>query len=207
LTVGATTFKIGGMTCTFAVFKPTEMGKITGLSPDLQRVWKRRGQLPWGNGEPAPFTAPVAAEMFVRHQLSLNGLPPGDSAEIGGGSAAIVFWFALLNVDGACEVVGPPEAVNQFLESFGSDSELVNELTGSPPIHQFLYRYDGAGEFRRGKEMQEIVGSANFSSLALIDLEDIAMKLCARAKRPLITVELSDCSASPAKIIRRLTAG
>src|SRR5690242_3300587 len=91
LTVGATSFKVHGKTCTFAVFRPTEVGRITGVSPALQRVWKRRGQLPWGSGQPAPISAPVAAEMFVRHQLSLNGLPPSDSAEIGGESAAIVF--------------------------------------------------------------------------------------------------------------------
>lgn len=207
MTVGATSFKIDGKTCTLANFTPAEVGHITGFSPALQRVWKRRGQLPLRKDGPALFTAPVIAEMFVRHQLSLNGVPPGDSANLGSQSAAVVVWHALLNTDGACEVLGPHKEVQLFLSEFREDHHLATKLSGvtSEIDYRYLYRCDGSGEFRRGHDIQHITATANFTTLALVDLNQMGTVLGTRARRPLLTVEWAARDTPPSDWIRRLT--
>lgn len=202
-------FRVSGNICTFAEFKPGEVHKLTGMAPALQRLWKRRGQLPSGDGDSEPITARVAAEIFVRHQLGLGALPPSESADIAAKAAPIVFWFALLNTDGACAVVGPRNEVTRFLGEFVYNHKLATELSGIVPeeAYRYLYRYGSKGPFNFAINDKAVFGSSKFTLLSVLDLERIGTVLGAAAGRPLLTVEVSSDTVPRAMWEKRLTPG
>ena len=192
----------------FAEFKPSELFKLTGMSHTLQRVWKRRGQLPFGPGEAMPITPLAAAEIFVRHQLALIGLPPGESASMGRESAAIVLWHALVNTDGACEIFGPKEEVEALVQKCHASNFLASEMSGVSPdsAQRYLYRYDGSGKFDRAHDLPKIADQVIFATLTLFDLNHMGTLLGVRAGRPLLTVRLPPVDTS-IPFSRRVTPG
>ncbi|WP_137788467.1 hypothetical protein [Sphingomonas sp. 3P27F8] len=195
------------MIFTYTQFKPARLFEITGMTPDLQQLWRRRGQLPWGNGKPRPITAIEAAEIFLRYQLSQVGVPPSESAEIGQVNAPIVLWYALLEVDGACAVRGPLNRVDEFLEEFRMTHKVATDLTG---IHQdtsyrFLYRFNGEQEFTASFALPEIGPHSPFATLNVIDLHGIGSLLASRAESPLILVEIADSTVPRSEWVTKFT--
>lgn len=195
--------------CAFAEFKPGEVQKLTGMAPALQRLWKKRGQMPLGVGNPEPITARVVAEIYVRHQLGLGGLPPSESANIAAEAAPIVLWFALLNTEGACAVEGPKNEVAGFIDQFAYNHQLATQISGISPekAYRYLYRYGGKGSFQFAMDEKAVFGSSKFTLLSMLDLEEIGTLLGRRAGRPLMTVEISSDAVPRTMWERRLTSG
>lgn len=198
-----------GYIYTFTKFKPGEVYKLTGMTPDLQRLWKRRGQMPLGYGDSEPITARVVAEIYVRHQLALCGLPPSESADIAAQAAKIVLWFALLNHDGACAVVGPKQDVTDFINLFTRNDNLATTICGISinDVFRYLYRYGGKGQFQFAKDSDTVSKASTFTSLTLLDLEEIGNSIWSQTGRPLLTVEIPSDTIPRSMWERRLVAG
>lgn len=202
-------FLVDGYICTFAKFKPGEVHKLTGMTPALQRLWKRRGQMPLGYGDPEPITARVVAEVYVRHQLALAGLPPSESADIAAKAAQIVLWFGLLSINGACAVMGPKHLVADFIDQFMNSHHIATKLSGVTPERSFryLYRFGGIGPFHFALGSDDIFNASTFTLLTVLDLETMGNSLAIQAGRPLLTVEIPSDTVPRSMWERRLVAG
>ncbi len=165
--------------------------------------------MPLRDGDPEPITARVVAEIYVRHQLGLGGLPPSESANISAEAAPIVLWFALLNTDGACAVVGPKNEVAEFIDQFVCNHKLASKLSGVSPekASRFLYRYGGKGDFHFAMDNGTVFRARKFTLLSVLDLEEIGNSIGYRAGRPLLTVEIPSDTVPRSMWERRLTAG
>jgi hypothetical protein len=180
------------------------MAEITGLSPEMQRVWRRRGQLPEGEGSPVRFTGGEAAEVMIRYELSRFGVPPSESADIGKKAAAMVMWFALLGSDGACEVFGHEDDIDQFLEEFDRSHALAADLAGAAALARYVWRASG-DELDFVSDLQEVGLFGDFLSGFFIDLAHAGTRLAEVAGRPLLTVEIEPAEGRLGKRVRRLT--
>jgi len=180
------------------------MAEITGLSPEMQRVWRRRDQLPEGEGSPARFTGGEAAEVMIRYELSRFGVPPSESADIGKKAAAMVMWFALLGADGACEVLGNESDVDQFLNEFEQSHALAADLAGATTLSRYVWRA-GGDEVDFISDLQDVALFGDFLSGFFIDLAHAGTRLAEAAGRPLLTVEIEPAEGRPGKRVRRLT--
>ena len=200
---------LGDLNPKFAVFKPADLFKLTGMTSALQRVWKRRGQLPWSDQEKFEVTAWDAAEIFVRHQFAAVGVPPSESQAISGDMAPIVLWHALLNTDSACEVVGPPDEVEVFINKFRDGHQLASHITGvaSNDAFRYVYKFTGLEKFLFSQELGSVIAGSDFTSLISLNLEYLGTLLGARAGRSLITIELPGDGGPGSKWTRRLTRG
>lgn len=192
------------MSVTRAHFTPSEVAEITGLSPEMQRVWRRRGQLPGGMRSPARFDATDAAELIVRYELSRYGVSPSESAALGRRAAPMVLCFALLDADGACEVVGPEPEVSGFLERFENGHRLAAGLAGAKTLAKYVWRADG-DEVELVTDLQDAGMAGDFLSGFFVDLSRAGTRLAEVAGRPLITVEMESSEGRTIKRVRRLT--
>jgi hypothetical protein len=170
----------------------------------MQRVWRRRHQLPEGQGSPARFTGGEAAEVMIRYELSRFGVPPGESADIGKKAATMVLWFALLSADGACEVFGHESDVGQFLEQFENSHALAADLAGATTLARYVWRASG-DKLDFVSDLQDVGLFGDFLSGFFIDLAHAGTRLAEVAGRPLLTVEIEPIEGHPGKRVRRLT--
>jgi len=203
------TFEEHGWIPTESTFSATELGTISGMPLNLQRVWRSRGQLPGGSGKQARFTSHQVAEIMVRYHLALNGIPPGESAPIGKEVAQQILCFALLGSGGACEVVGQIGEVENFLELFkrdilAGDISVAQELAGSVELSQFLWREDG-GDLGLVADVVQLITARRSISGLFVDLEVAADQLVERAGRPLFSINVSPRASG--RRIRRMTNG
>lgn len=187
--------------CSYSIFSSTDLTRITGIPGPIQRLWRSRGFLAKSSGANPTFSTLEAAEIFVRYDLSKFGLPPSESKEIGEAAAKIVLLFALLNSDGACEVIGKHGEVSGFLEEFEEDPEIAIRLCGNPELHRYLFR-TLSGQIAMVDSLEMAVANHRLRSGAFMDLEQAASEFATRAKGPLISVCLS---AEGESDTRRLT--
>lgn len=182
---------------------PGDVADISGLPPNLQRVWRRRGQIAPVEGTRARFTALEAAELMLRYEVSKAGVSPGESEDLGKLAGPLILYHALLDGDGAVEVTGPREHVEHFLAQFAEDTTLPMALAAVTEVKRFLFRADG-GDFIVTDELQSLSSAESPLSGYFLDLEVAGRRLSDRAGRPLLSVELHAPQATSPKV-RRLT--
>lgn len=187
-----------------AKFSANELATIAGIPLPLQRAWRARGQLPGGSGKRASFDSLEVAEIQVRYLLSLNGIAPSESGEIGAAAARLVLLFSLLNHDGACEVRGDQAAQSDFLSAFEASDAIASEIAGSPEQFAYLWRGDG-GAASLVPDIAQIVEDGGYVAHFFLDLIAAGSQLAERAERPLVSVSLP--SEGSTKSTRRLTQG
>lgn len=197
-------FKAEHAEWSYANFSASELTAITGIPLPLQRAWRSRDQLPGGSGKSALFTSRDVAEIFVRYQLSLNGIAPGDSEQIGKAAAQVILYFALLSCDGACEVRGPAEDNARFLYCFEHEEGVAYEIAEKPEVKGFLWRGDG-GALSLVPDVQRWMDEKRFAANFFLDLEVAALRFGELAGRPLVSIEMSPGSSE--RRFRRLTDG
>lgn len=185
----------------WTLFSPAELAVLSGLNAEMQRVWRRRDQLP-GTGNPTRFTSLEAAEVLVRHRLSLFGVTPGQSQEIGQRAAPLAVYFSLLDADGACEVLGQKDDVDRILDDHDNGDRLARWITGVEEINRFLWRADD-GDLDLVADIQDITLPGEHITAFFIDLMAAGSRLGETAGRPLVTVQLELPAGS--RPYRRLT--
>lgn len=193
-----------GYTYSFSCLTPAQLAVVTGLSTELQRVWRRRDQLPVGTGSPARLTAKDAAEVLVRYELSRNGLPPSESGAISAEVAPSVLWFALLSADGACEILGEEATVTAFMDEFDNSDDIARQLSGVDSLTRFIWRADG-GDVELALTRDDMGHEGEHLSVFYLDLSTAGLVLAERLGRPILTVELASGGSGSTRRVRRLT--
>lgn len=188
----------------YTEFLPAELAAITGLNVETQRVWRRRDQLP-GFGTPARFSPLNVAEVFIRYQFSLHGLPPGHSQRVGQTYSPTLLHFALLNVDGACEVTGSKDDVDFYVSEFADSEEPARRISSMTNAARYLWHADGEA-VHETNDLAEIAAANGHVSASFVDLLEAGIRLAETARRPLVTVEFST-PGDNIRRIRRLTGG
>ncbi|WP_324261558.1 hypothetical protein U4960_15780 [Altererythrobacter sp. H2] len=184
----------------FAVYTPGDLERVSGLSGEMQRVWRRRGHLPSPDSGHARFTGLEVLEITIRTALSKAGIPPSET-EIDLTSATKAAMYYAVFSHGAVEVIGPTSKVDHFLNVFEENGELGLRLVGNPPASPFFVMND--------KRESRIVDNADdlildHEELNLVyNLRSLGERLVERGRKPIIVVTWPNESNERFK--RRLT--
>ena len=207
MTIGTSIFQVGGKTCAFANFDTADLAALSGLPIAQRETWQEMGYLPWEPRNPKTVSAVTVVETAIRHKLALHGVSPASSNRVCGGSVAIIFWLALVNNDGFCEVAGPHYEVDEFLRKFSTHHSIASELTGVPrsKAYRYLYRKKGFGDFKRALNLKNSVITKNPSRYEIIDLREIANNVFSTAQKPLLYVSLSKSDVPKSLLAKKLT--
>lgn len=173
----------------FAKFTPTELERIAGIAPEMQRVWRSRGHLPKNEGGHARYDALLVASLMVRKALMSLGVGQAKISDLSYDAARHVLWWAL---------------------SQGDEAWAVTQLGGRPVQPDVARRFDNLpsqllqldeGEARRfiarGADGEavltgEIVDFFKGQEIGFfVDLGALAARLVDRAGRPLLRVTVA----------------
>jgi hypothetical protein len=190
-----------GCSQTYASYSPGELAQISGLSTDMQRVWRKRGQLASLPSGHARFRPMEVIEISIRYALSKLGVAIADVPPMGSLPINAAIYHALLNSDGACELIGPAPDVNSFLDEFEKDHGLAFALAGKPPSSNYLI-WDDEDRVRVLDDPQHVFDGMGASIIA-IDLQVIGRRLVERGRKAIMTVEFP--TTAGARQVRRLT--
>ena len=186
---------------TQAVYTPSELERISGLGTDMQRVWRRRGQLPPLKTGHARFTIPEAIEISFRYALSKAGIPPSEmKLDLSGATSAAIFHAIFAH--GGCEVIGPADEIDDFLQAFAEDQgELGMLLAGSPAASSYLV-IDEWHQTRIVDDPQQLI-SDNEELNIIFNLALVGARLVERGRKPVISLRLANRPGT--REVRRLT--
>lgn len=192
---------LGPATITEAVYTPAELERISGLSADMQRVWRRRGQLHSQGSGHARFTISEVIQITLRTSLSRAGIPPGqEGLDLEGATSAAMFHAVFCH--GAVEVIGPAPEVDHFLRIFeDDDGQLGTFLVGNPASSNYLVLND-RHETRIVDEPHDLVATDEELNF-IFNLALLGARLVERGRKPVITVRIPDAADERTK--RRLT--
>lgn len=186
---------------TYATYSPAELAQISGLSTDMQRVWRKRGQLvPLPSGH-ARFHPKEVIEIAIKYALSKLGVAPAEAPELGALPINAVIYHALLNSDGACELIGPASEIDAFMDDFRDSHELALALAEHPSHSNYLI-LDDEDRVRILDDPQHVFDGMGASIIA-IDLQVIGRRLMERGRKPILTVEFPAIAGG--RQVRRLT--
>lgn len=202
---------IANWTLTLNAVTPAETERASGLSVDLQRVWRRRGQLPDRVGPHARFDIFALAGVMVRYALTRRGVSPGDSLEIGAAAAPSVVWCALMHADGVCEVRGAVEDVDAFEAAYFEDAALIDRLAGvsQHDAGRYLVAFDDEVPVLENEPGRAIEASGAETSY-VVSLEVLGARLAERVGKPLLVAQVGPAPGTAAESrrqVRRLMRG
>jgi hypothetical protein len=178
------------------LFTPGEAARITGVSLDLQRDWRRRGYLPASEGH-ARFNLFDLGGMLVTQMLSERGVGPTHTREVAPLCAAAIAYFALTE-PGAVEGLDDRSNLERIKRQVLRDHP-SNVFRHSRPGRFFIWWPDGTEwwdesidrAFARRMLQESETGAAPqkpASPAIVIDLEELGELLQRRAGRPLVCV-------------------
>lgn len=173
--------------CAYNAFSPSELETATGLTADMQRVWRRRGHLPARDGGRASFDAREAAAIAVRLELARFCVPPSDTIGIGDEAAGTVLYSALLSRSHAAEVRGPFDQVAKVAANFAADDRLACAVSGADASRRYLWGHTPS-ELEFTHDIGEVLFAERFSAMLVLDLTVIGVRLAERAPKPLFLV-------------------
>jgi hypothetical protein len=188
-------------TVTEAIYTPAELEQISGLTTDMQRVWRRRGQIPSQGSGHARFTIHEVIEITIRYVLSKIGIPPSEIRLDLAKAIIATKAFAVFNY-GGCEVVGPADEVDNFLREFSDDNgELGIYLAGSPKELHYLVLNEWH-ETRIVDDPAKLVPDTE-EFLMVFNLALFGNRLTDRGGKPVVTVRFPDRPGQ--RTVRRIT--
>lgn len=193
---------LGVQRVVYAEYTPSELELISGLTRDLQRVWRRRRQLvPARTSGHARFTPLDVIQITIRYALSKLGIPPGECNLDLSDALKGAMFHALLNVEGACEVFGSAKEVDCFLEHFRDAGTIAHDLSGRPAAANYLIVNEDH-EVRVLDDAHDVLDKSD-PFRVVFDLEVIGARLVERGRKPLVTVYLAEGRGF--RTVRRLT--
>lgn len=173
----------------FNAFSPSELEIATGLTADMQRVWRRRGHLPARDGGRASFDAREAAAIAVRLELARFGVPPSDTVDVGNRAAGAVLHSALLSRSHTAELRGPFAEVARVAKRLADDDRLADSITGSDGSGRYLW----AGTPSKLEFIDDIatmISEERFAAMLVLDLTVIGVHLADQASKPLFIIDV-----------------
>ena len=177
---------------TYAELTPAELGEVAGVTPDLQRVWRKRGHLPPLKDARAHFDVFLACEVMLLQALALRGIPPGEGASVAKKYAHLIIFAALITAEGSCEVLGPVEAVRGFAHAYAADTKIIAQLAKTtieyvPPYLVILDDQPPA----LSPTLPDEEGHHVAETGAFINLIALGLRLASRFGRPVVRVDVS----------------
>ncbi|MBI1175766.1 MAG: hypothetical protein GC139_10965 [Sideroxydans sp.] len=200
---------------TYAELTPAELGEVAGVPPELQRVWRKRGYLPALKDARARFDVFLACEVMLLQALALRGIPPSEGASVAKKYAHLILFAALIDREGpgevgegACEVIGPKDAVEAFVRAYDMDTKIIGQLakTSFEAVPEYLVALDDRPPVL-AHELPDEHGHLEAATGAFVNLMALGLRFAARFGKPLVSVEVSNGdSGEKAKqpVIRRL---
>lgn len=187
---------------------PAELDAVTGLTPEMQRVWRSRGHLAKPQGSQARYRLLETAQILIGYELSKWGILPSTSMKIALRYGGSVVQHAVYNVGGSCEFVGESQDVDNCLKAFDRediDGPLVRYIAGNEdnPLANYLVSEDNLPvqpcfELPRPGDLTGII------SLQSLDLHQAGIRLAERIGRPIVKVEVGKKSEWSRHVVRRL---
>jgi len=172
-------------------FSPRELEVATGLTADLQRVWRRRGHLPARDGGRASFDAREAAAIAARLELARFGVPPSDTISVGELVAGTILHSALLARSRAAEVRGPFSDMARVAASFADDDRLARAITGADCGGRYLWA-QSPSQIKIINDVASLISEERFAAMLIVDLTVIGIQLADRAPKPLFLIDVRD---------------
>lgn len=188
------------MELTSLKLSPAELEKVSGLGTTLQRVWRRRGELPERLGGHAAFSVHDAATISIAVVLNRFGYTPSEAMNVAQGYSSVVVRCAL-EYGGACEVTGTREDVKKFRTFFDTTS-FVGSLVGEEREHRFLYAFDGEPPRLTEPGLENI--DVSTASGYFVNLQAIGVRLLTVADRPLFKIRIGSKTVDKLDLIRNL---
>lgn len=171
-------------------FTPGEVAAMSGLSQDLQRVWRRRGHLPPRAEGHATFDARDVAGIAVRHELARLGLAPVDTAKYGIEAAPIVLYFALLSSDGAADLRGGLKRIAKVAQRLANDDHVAKLISEVERPHRYIWSASPPTlEF--ADDFGAILLAESFPAMLVLDLAVIGRRLVANNPKPLFLIDVA----------------
>lgn len=169
-------------------FAPAELEKITGISPEVQRVWRARGHIPQSAGAHARYSPLIVASLMVRKALTNLGVAHREIANLSYKAAPHVLRWAWAE-PGAWRLSNL--AGNDLVEEQAvRQSEVLQQVSGMAEgdIRRFIARVgDGRIELQNDvlKEFREA------PSGFFLDLKALGHTLVEKAGRPILHVRIA----------------
>lgn len=173
----------------FNQFSPKEVAAITGLSTDLQRVWRRRGHLSACEHVRASFNASELAEIAVRYDLTRFGFAPPDTANIGQSVAPTVLYFALLTDIGAADLRGGFKRIAETAQRFSKDDEMARLISGVEDVPRYLRSIDPP-KLELLHDVCASLSEEQSSAMLVVDLALIGQRLVSDNPKPLFLIDM-----------------
>ena len=170
-------------------FSPKEVAAATGLSTELQRVWRRRGHLPSCGEGRASFDSSEVAAIAVRHDLTRFGFAPPETIEIGRLAGPIVLYFSLLNSAGAANLRGELKRVAEISQRFAQDDQLARLIACVQRPRRFVFSTHPP-ELDFLDDAASTLSDERFPAMLVLDLAVIGRRLVADNPKPLFLIDM-----------------
>lgn len=183
---------------------PAELETASGLSTTLQRVWRRRGEIPQRTSGHATFSPQDVASIAIAVALNKFGYTPSEAMQFGNAYHSVVMRCALER-GGACEVIGTREGLRKFRTQFDEDLSFLAALVGQRNLDNAWLLCSLDGEAPRLTNR----GFGNFDTLPntfgyFVNLQAIGGHLLDVAARPLLKIQLDSEGGGKAGLIRNI---
>jgi len=170
-------------------FSPKELALATGLTTDLQRVWRRRGHLPERHEGYASFDSVDVASIFVRYELSKKGMAPGDTAHVGEAIARAVLYFALLADDSVASYRGGFEHLAAIGARFHRNDELAQRISNVCQRERYIWSVEFP-TIQLAHDIADLVSEEKYRAMLYLDLVVIGRDLAEASPKPLFLIDL-----------------
>lgn len=171
-------------------FSAKEVAAATGLSTELQRVWRRRGHLPSCGEGRASFDSNEVAAIAVRHDLTRFGFAPPETIEIGRLAGPIVLYFALLTSDGAANLSGGLKRIAEISQRFAQDDRIAELISGVQRPKRFIWS-SNPPELDFVDDAASNLSEERFPVMLVLDLALIGQRLVTQNPKPLFLIDVA----------------
>ena len=190
----------------FASFSPKEVAMMTGMSPQLLRLWRKRGYVPEKErGEWSKHTPQEVVHAYLLYAFSQLGIAPSQIVSSVEYLVPDLLFFTITSSDGACSFHGAEHAVDSFRRQFDETLDLARQLVSPGDERRYVVAASD-GVFRRYSDLSAALESHTFEYFRCVDLVSAGLAIAARAQRPLVSFYHRETSGADATV-RRLSHG
>lgn len=191
----------------FRELAPQDIERSSGVSGELQRLWRSRGLLEKRVGTRTRYTAIDAAAFCLAMTLIAGGSTHNEAMSVARAYQRRVMQLAIHNVDGVVATKGTPDFVRWAHDELERDNnaEFACRLAGAEenlPIH-VLVSVNGQ-PFEPGSEAPDFDTIPGARITKVVTLVGIAYDFANRLGMPLITVQEKGIDPGSTRIVRRV---
>lgn len=182
-----------------------DIERATGLTAELQRIWRNRGVIAKKSGTRAKYTPLDAAAFGLAKVLRFYGCPQPEALKLSRDYEDRILQLAMENAFGVIETFGTPSFTDQLFKEMDASDRIFGEIAGIGESSKalLLVSADGQG-FEEAREVPEPLTLGGPIHFCTIDLVALSRNLADQIGRPLVTIRQKIADDSGAAIIRRI---